>query len=282
MFSRSFTIKDATHAGSPAFARPLEAARRQLWQDAPVPDRRRRRGAHPKDRQCFAPEALATLRLATSDLCWLRSRGYPDKASLKLVGDRYALRLRQRKALQHCAVDDDAVRRRSARRVAPEDLRCEMLLLDGYNVLLTVEAALGGGVVLRARDGVYRDMAAMTSHFRRVDQTRPALELIGTHLDELGCRRAQWYLDRPISNSGRLKALMLEVATERGWPWEVELVPNPDKVLESACEIVATADGGILDAGPRWLDLPRRIVEESVPSAWVVDLGNQDPQAAES
>ncbi|MCP3963072.1 MAG: DUF434 domain-containing protein [bacterium] len=238
-----------------------------------MPDRRRRRGAHPKDRQCFAPEALETLRRATGDLCWLRSRGYPDKASLKLVGDRYALRLRQRKALQHCAVDDDAIRRRRAGQVEPETVRGEVLLIDGYNVLLTVEAALGGGVVLAARDGVYRDMAAMTSHFRRVDQTRPALELIGARLDALGCHRALWYLDRPISNSGRLKATMLEVADEHGWSWTVELVPNPDKVLEVADEIVATADGGILDKGPRWLNLARMIVEESVPSAWVVDLG---------
>ncbi len=237
-----------------------------------MPDRRRHRGAHPRDRQCFAPEALETLRLAASDLCWLRSRGYPDKAALKLVGDRFQLRLRQRSALQRCAVAEEAVSRRLARQVAPEAVRGEPLLIDGYNVLLTVEAALGGGVVLQARDGAFRDMAAMSSHFRKVQQTRPALELIGSHLEALGCAAARWYLDRPISNSGRLRAVMEEVAADRGWPWQVELVPNPDKVLEVSDSIVATADGGILDKGPRWLNLARRVVEESVPSAWVVDL----------
>ncbi len=238
-----------------------------------MPDRRRHRGAHPRDRQCFAPEALETLRRATGDLCWLRSRGYPDKAALKLVGDRYCLRQRQRSALQRCAVAEDVVDRRLAREVGPEAVRGEALLIDGYNVLLTVEAALAGGVVLRARDGAFRDLAAMSSHFRKVQQTRPALELIGGHLEEIGCTRALWYLDRPISNSGRLKAVMLEVAAAHGWPWQVELVPNPDKVLEVAGEIVATADGGILDQGPRWLNLGRRVVEASVPSPWVVDLG---------
>ncbi len=238
-----------------------------------MPDRRRHRGAHPRDPACFAPEAIETLRIAAGDLCWLRSRGYPDKAALKLVGDRYALRLRQRSALQRCAVADEAVARRRAGEVAPEAVRGETLWIDGYNVLLTVESALGGGVVLGARDGAFRDMAAMSSHFRKVLQTRPALELIGRYLEAAGCRRAHWYLDRPISNSGRLKVLMLEVATEHGWPWEVVLVPDPDKVLEVAEEIVATADGGILDQGPRWLNLARRVVEESVPLAWVVDLG---------
>ncbi len=238
-----------------------------------MPDRRRHRGAHPRDPGCFAPEALDTLRRATGDLCWLRSRDYPDKAALKLVGDRYQLRLRQRSALQRCAVAEAAVRYRLAHQVDPEAVRGKPLLIDGYNVLLTVEAALGGGVVLQGSDGAFRDMAAMSSHFRKVQQTRPALEMIGDHLEELGCERAHWYLDRPISNSGRLKAVMLEVADDHDWPWDVELVPDPDKVLEVSDQIVATADGGILDQGPRWINLARRVVEASVPSAWVVDLG---------
>ncbi len=247
-----------------------------------MPDRRRHRGAHPRDLECFAPEALPTLRLATADLCWLRSKGYPDKASLKLVGDRYSLRLRQRTALQRCAVDGGAVARRRAREVAPEAVRGEALLIDGYNALLTVEAALGGGVVLKATDGNFRDMASMRKHFRRVNQTRPALELIGAYLDGIGCRQVRWVLDRPISNSGRLKAIMLEVAAGHGWPWSVELVPNPDPVLAAAEEVVATADGGILDEGPRWLNLARRVVESSVPSAWVVDLGDREGDAGRS
>ena len=218
------------------------------------------------------------LRRATDDLCWLRSRGYPDKASLKLVGDRYQLRSRQRSALQRCAVGDAALRRRIASRVDSAAVRGRPLLLDGYNVLLTVEAALGGGVVLKARDGAFRDMAAMQSHFRRVNQTRPALGLIGATLAELGCATARWYLDRPISNSGRLKAMMRELAGESGWPWEVELESNPDRVLRRSAEIVATADGGILDRGPAWLNLARQVVEDRVPSAWVVDLSQ--PEAA--
>ncbi len=237
-----------------------------------MPDRRRHRGAHPKDAQSFAPEALEVLRRATGDLCWLRSRGYSDKAAVKLVGDRYSLRLRQRSALQRCAVAEDAIRGRFETQVRPEDVRSETILLDGYNVLLTVEAALGGGVVLQGCDGAFRDMAAMNRHFRKVQQTRPALEMLGSHLEQMGCELAHWYFDRPISNSGRLKASMEEIAAEQGWPWKVELVPNPDKILAISDQIIVTADGGILDQGPRWLNLARQVVEESVPSAWVVNL----------
>lgn len=164
------------------------------------------------------------------------------------------------------------MRSRRATRAEAAELRGRPLWIDGYNVLLTVEAALAGGIVLAARDGCYRDMASLQRHFRRVLQTRPALGLIGAHLESLGCQPVIWYLDRPVSNSGRLKQVMIEVAAEHGWPWTVELVPNPDTVLRSAEVVVATADSGILDAGPAWLNLARQVVESAVPSAWIVEL----------
>ncbi|MEM7581776.1 MAG: DUF434 domain-containing protein [Acidobacteriota bacterium] len=237
-----------------------------------MPDRRRHRGPHPRDPEQFAVEQLARLRSATEDLCWLRSRGYAPKASLALVGDRHQLRERQRSALQRCSAGEEAVRSRRATRAEAAELRGRPLWIDGYNVLLTVEAALAGGIVLAARDGCYRDMASLQRHFRRVLQTRPALGLIGAHLESLGCQPVIWYLDRPVSNSGRLKQVMIEVAAEHGWPWTVELVPNPDTVLRSAEVVVATADSGILDAGPAWLNLARQVVESAVPSAWIVEL----------
>ncbi len=60
------------------------------------------------------------------------------------------------------------------------------VLLDGYNVLTTVEAALAGGVLLEGRDGCYRDMASMAGRFHWVEETAPAVESIGRVLSEAG------------------------------------------------------------------------------------------------
>ncbi len=49
---------------------------------------------------------------------------------------------------------------------------------------------------------------------------------------------------------------------------------SPDRVLAADRGIVATADGGILDRGPRWLNLARQVVERCVPEAWIVDLSS--------
>jgi hypothetical protein len=146
------------------------------------------------------------------------------------------------------------------------------LWLDGYNVLTTVEAALAGGVILAARDGCYRDMASMHGSYRKVAETRPALERIGWVIASLGVSACRWYLDRPVSNSGRLATIIREVAAEGGWAWEVELVADPDSILAESDEIVATADSVILDRCGEWFNLARETVDRHVTEAVVVEL----------
>ena len=123
------------------------------------------------------------------------------------------------------------------------------LHLDGYNIIMLVEAALGGGVILRGRDGALRDLASEHGNFRRVEETAPALELIASTLDELRVKDCVWWLDAPVSNSGRLRALILETAAKAGREWRAELVPCADAALKKLDDsvLVATADSAILD-----------------------------------
>ncbi len=237
-----------------------------------MPDRRTLRGAHPKDRECFSSGELETLRRAVADLSWLLGRGYPAKASLKLVGDRHALRDRQRKALQRCAAGDEDRTRREQSRLAITRLAGKPVVADGYNVLLTIEAALSGGVLLIGRDGLMRDLAAMSRHYRRVTVTRQAVGLIAAALADAGCSRVRWLLDRPVSNSGRLRAL-IEARVEGQRPaWTVELTDRTDRVLTESPEVVASADSAVIDRCRRWCNLARHVVETAVPDAWIVDL----------
>ena len=238
-----------------------------------MPDRRKHRGPHPEDARLFAPEIWPVLRQSTADLCWLLSRGYADKSALKLVGDRYALVARQRTAVGRCSCSAAESARRQDHRVGPEQLAGRPLRLDGYNVLTTVESGLAGGVVLAGRDGTYRDMASMHGSYRKVAETRPALELLGRVTAALNVEECTWYLDRPVSNSGRLKQIMQAVAAAQRWPWRVELVQDPDAVLQQTGQIVATADSAILDRCTAWFNLARETIDRHVPEARVLDLG---------
>lgn len=245
-----------------------------------MPDRRIHRGPHPDDLRLFAPGAWPLLGRAIDDLCWLASRGYPTDGARKLVGDRYGLTARQRSAVERCACSDAARAARQARQLPPDALAGRALWLDGYNVLTTVEAALSGGVILAGRDGCYRDMASMHGSYRKVVETLPALERIGQTAADLGASACVWYLDRPVSNSGRLRAIIEQVGAEHGWPWRAELVQDPDTLLRESTEVVATADSAILDHCRAWFNLARETIARHVPDALIPDLGSRSAHLA--
>jgi hypothetical protein len=220
-----------------------------------VPDRRKHRGPGPQDPDWFGPDARPALVAAVADLSWLLSRGYAGPSALKLVGDRYRLVERQRVAVLRAAGPDAALADRQARQVAVEALRGRPVRIDGFNLILTVESALGGGAVLACRDGCYRDLASVHGTYRTVEETRPALELAARWLADWGVGPCAWLLDAPVSNSGRLAALIRAVDPA----WSADVVPDPDAALTTPGPVVATADAGVLDRCGEWVSLARAV-----------------------
>lgn len=238
-------------------------------------DKQQHRGAHPEDQRLFAADWLATLRLATAELSWLLNRGYPITAALKLVGDRHRLNERQRMAIARAACTDERRARRMASRSNWSDVRGADLIVDGFNLLITIEAALSQGVMLLCRDSCIRDLASVHGSYRSVQETDRALQLIGDTLAVLAPRSVQWLLDKPISNSGRLAAKIRELAERQGWPWSVEVIFNPDTAIIASEQIAVSSDAIVLDGSRRWFDLKSHLIERHLPSAWLVDLRDE-------
>ena len=265
----------------------------------------RHRGRHPGDDRLFAASERPALRTAVAELSWLLTRGYADVSALKLVGDRHGLTQRQRQAVGRCACADAARDVRMTRRQDRAALAGKPLAVDGFNALIILESALSHGIVLRGRDSALRDMASVHGNYRQVAETSFAVLAIGRHLHgphaphaphaPPGPSHVAWYLDRPVGNSGRLRAVLLELAEQRGWPWSVELVQNPDAVLvdRHRGDVVATSDAWILDHCERWFDLPASLLTPPDPAAprpqddtgpvlaarpdlWLLDLGSPE------
>jgi hypothetical protein len=218
---------------------------------------------------------LAPLRVATSELSWLLSRGYQSKSALKLVGDRHALRERQRLAVARAACAESSLEGRRASRVGESEVAGEGLVVDGFNLVITLEAALSGGVLVRGRDGCVRDLSSVHGSYRAVEETERAVVLAGEALGALAPASVLWLLDRPVSNSGRLAERVRTVAAGRGWPWRVEVEFNPDREIVNSGRVAVTSDSNVLDGVTRWLNLGRLIVERHVPDAWVIDLSDE-------
>lgn len=244
---------------------------------------------------------LPRLREAVTDFSMLLTKGYADKSALKLVGDRFSLTQRQRLAVMRGSCSDQHLQGRLERRVPVEALAGRPLAIDGYNLLITIEAALSGSLIFQGRDGCFRDLASIHGTYRKVEETVPAVELIGEFLSEIGVAHTLWLLDSPVSNSGRLKTLIGEIAREQSWPWEIRLTISPDAELSTPlmipvgwdsphhheqteedrwgkphptrdAAIVVSTDSVILDACPRWTNLAAEIITRRLLRTPVVDL----------
>ncbi len=233
------------------------------------------RGPAPKDELLFAEAMWPALKTATHELSWLLSRGYVMLSALKLVGDRHALTARQRSAIERAACAEETMHARRAKRVSKGALRDQVVAIDAFNVLIVSESAFSLAPIFRGRDGALRDLGGVHGSWRRVDETEFVLVALATLLRDAEVARVRFFIDRPVSNSGRLRALIEEVFQRiaPALPMDLELVPSADPSLREAHDaIIASADGWVIDGSTRWIDLPSLLLESLAMTPWLIDL----------
>jgi hypothetical protein len=232
------------------------------------------RGPHPEDDELFAPSEWPRLRRAVHDLSWLRTRGYGDNAALKLVGDRYRLRRRQRNAVARSACSDEQRSHRRAARCSLASLKGQVLEIDGFNVLIALEGAIGGAYLFRGRDGAYRDVDAVQGTYRIVRETRPALRAVRRAVCEAELDTVVWRLDAHVSNVGRLRERIRAEAPETV-VWTEDVRESVDEVLADTEHPVATSDSAILDRSTAWCALEPEALRHYSGEAKVCRLGDE-------
>jgi hypothetical protein len=235
-----------------------------------MPHRQQHRGAHPEDPRLFAPERVQTLALALEEAEYLLERGYAESSVVDVVGRRHSLEARQRLALQRMMCSTSARRARDERRQPLEAARERALEIDGFNLVIGLEVAISGGPLLRGVDGALRDLAGLRGSYHPVLETDRALEIIGELVGPVAPKLVHVLLDRPVSNSGRLRAKIEEHASGWSFPVEVELVPDPDRELVGR-ELVVSGDSLVLDVAASWVNLLGHALEARLPDAWIVD-----------
>ena len=92
----------------------------------------------------IVPQSAMSFQDAIRDYRYLKNRGYPDKAALKLVGDHHRLGAQERNCLFRAVFAGRDCRRRRRKLVDPPAVDGQRLGVDWYNVLITVESYLKG------------------------------------------------------------------------------------------------------------------------------------------
>lgn len=219
------------------------------------------RGKHANDDKIFSSKWQTIFKNAITDLSYLLSRDYGLKSSTQLVGNRYRLNARQQKALMRMAASQQAVEHRQTKSVKTTELNNKTVLIDGFNILILLESALSDAYIFKCQDETYRDISSVHGSYKRVIKTEEAIILVGNVLQQLEVKQVIWYFDAPVSNSGRLKTMLYELATKYGFNWEIHLVNNPDTVLAKSEHIIISSDAWILDECQQWFNLGSLLVE---------------------
>src|SRR4030042_200150 len=82
------------------------------------------------------------LQKAAQDFRYLLNRGYPRKAALELVGNRYQLISENRHLLHRGVFSVRDSKRRLRKKIPLKIIKNRNLAIDGYNVIITIEAGL--------------------------------------------------------------------------------------------------------------------------------------------
>ena len=232
----------------------------------------RNRGKESNDDKLFAPKWHPIFTEAIDDFCHLLSRGYADNSVLQIVGNRYKLNKRQRQAILRISSSNQEVASRQASHCQAKDLKEKAIEIDGFNLLILLESAMSGAYIFKGRDGTLRDISSVHGSYKRVQKTEQAIVLVGQVLQELEVKTVKWYLDQPVSNSGRLKTRLMEISRENNFNWEVELVFDPDKVLVKSEQVVISSDGWILDHATHWFNLGALLVVQHIPETNLLEV----------
>ena len=236
-----------------------------------------RRGFMPTDRRDFGEKALPLLRKAAEEIYYLLNRGYPMTSAVRFAGDRYQFSDRQRLALSRTVSPESSILSRRSREAV--DIAGREIFIDGFNVIIGLEIAFSESMLFTCMDGTVRDLGGLHGTYRLIPQTDSAVKALLRSLEQLRVSRAVIYLDKPVSNSGRLKQRILELAGEASLTFELEaaIEDQVDTILKGK-PLTASADAIILDECHEWFNLGRYAIETQAKGYELVDI---IPQKAE-
>ena len=164
---------------------------------------------------------------------------------------------------------DDVIKRKSKEITNLSNI--EEVHIDGFNTIITLEVALSNSLIIKSMDETIRDLAGLRGTYSVIEKTEVAIKLIGEFLLEHKIKKAIFYLDKPVSNSGRLKMKILEILEGLEFQIEVWNIDNVDSVLKSK-ENVVSSDAIILDSCISWINLNMYIIKDKIANDNCIDF----------
>ena len=201
------------------------------------------------------------VRQAAEEYLWILSKGYPQNSALKMVGDKFMLARTMRQVLYRGVIPTERAQTRLEKiGVVGKD---DLVLIDTYNVLFTVNNYLLGRPLFISNDGLLRDAGEMRGRIIDKPQFSRSVSMMLEVLQMWPGATYIHYLDEPVSHSGRLSIELCKDMAQMGIEGDAFTVKSPDQVLkQEKSDAICTSDGGIIDHYQgRVIDLPRFLLQ---------------------
>lgn len=127
------------------------------------------------------------------------------------------------------------------------------------------------GTLILGNDNYIRDLAGLRGTYKLIDKTELALDYLYKFLQEKNIKQINFYIDSPVSNSGRLKMKIIEYAEKYSIATEINLVNNADVVLEKLDHVVS-GDAAILDKCISHVNIVRDILTKYIKNCNIVNF----------
>lgn len=201
------------------------------------------------------------LKKAKKDFKYLLNQGYPRTGALAFVGNHYLLNQVQRNYLNRTVFSKKKMESRKSKLILLSDIKDKNILIDGYNVLITVESVFNSeNEFVACDDGVTRDIKAVFGKYKENKTTTPALNSIISLLKIFKPKSVLFFYDSPVSLSGELARTTQKILKSQKVPGDAQTAENVDSELVNLSiemdGIVATSDGIIMDKVDSVLDIP--------------------------
>ena len=232
-----------------------------------------RRGYQKEDIHEFKGEEKAKLEKAAYELYFLLNQGYPIKQTATFIGNHYMFSERQRLALVRTISSYEDCNSRFSKLITKFN-DVSTVHIDGFNTIITLEVALSGSPVFRSLDGTIRDLAGLRGNYRIIDKTEQAIHLIYQWLVSKEIHEAFFYIDSPVSNSGRLANMVKEMASMYELQVQTYVIPDVDITLEKKANVI-TSDAIILNKCISWVNMNQEIIEK-INEVWEVSLCSKE------
>lgn len=206
---------------------------------------------------------IGELKDAICDLRFLLERGYNRKSAVTYVSNKYRLGLRRRNLLLRAVYPRQEAEEHRRKLVRAEEIREEEVIIDGYNVLITVENALKKNTLILCDDGYVRDISATYGKHKISEHTSIALDKIMEFLRDSSSRRVTFIFDSQVSHSGELCRIVREKLRKHGLIGEALTSARADRALKKKSKIISTSDTAIIKKAAMVIDIPSHIAQES-------------------